>query len=112
MYMLTKNSNPYAILDLLDPLLLFKSCSCILDLAGIKSCSCIVHETCLREQRWFQKKSNFKPGLRKVQGIDVVLPRGLKIEKDKQLQAAKVTKVVHEPQGKIQTKLSSIHEEA
>ena len=84
MYILTKKSNAYVTQDLLDPLLLFKSCSCILDLAGIKSCSCIVHETCLREQRWFQKKSNFKPGLRKVQGIDVVLPRALRIEEEDQ----------------------------
>ena len=56
---------------------------------GIKFGTCIVLKSCQQNQWQFQMKMEMGAHLRKVHGIDVVLPRGLKIEEEEHLTLGK-----------------------
>ena len=48
-------------------------------------------EPCQLIQRWFSKKSNMEIHLLKIRSIDVVLPKGLKIEGEEQSTPKKIS---------------------
>ena len=52
---------------------------------GTKSRICIASESCQQNPRCFHKKRNIEAHLLKEHGIKTLLPRGLKIVKEKQL---------------------------
>ena len=55
---------------------------CVRDSQGNKCWSCIVLDSCRREQRWYRKKAYMEAHLQKIHDINVVLPRGLRIEEE------------------------------
>ena len=50
------------------------------DANGNKACVCIYTEYCRLSPRWYCKKSDMESHLHKEHGIDIVLPRGMRIE--------------------------------
>ena len=51
------------------------------DAHGNKACASIVVEYCCLSPRWYRKKWDMETQLRRVHGIDIVLPRGIWIER-------------------------------
>ena len=52
------------------------------DANGNKARACIYTEYCRLSPRWYRKKSDMESHLRREHGIDIVLPRGMRIEEE------------------------------